>query len=75
MAREAHVVPGKAGGWEVVIPGAAAASSRHNTQSEARSSAKRLLEDRGGGEAVIHGREGEIKESDRIASGPRRAKR
>jgi hypothetical protein len=75
MAREAHVVLGRTGGWEVVVPGSSAASSRHRTQSEARTSAKRLLEDRGGGEAVIHGREGEIKESDRIASGPRRGKR
>lgn len=75
MAREAHVIPGKAGDWEVVVPGSREPSSRHRTQKEARDSAKRLLEDRGGGEAVIHGREGGIKESDRVTSPAQRAKR
>lgn len=68
-SREAHVVPGSSGDWEVVVAGSGVVTSRHRTQREATVNAKQLLEQRGGGEAVIHGRQGEIQGSDRV--GPR----
>lgn len=64
--REAHVVPASKGAWEVVEPGAPAAHSQHPTRREALAKAKDLLHQHGGGEAVIHGRDGRIRESDRV---------
>jgi Uncharacterized protein conserved in bacteria (DUF2188) len=66
-SNEAHVIPGSGGGWQVVEPGADAAHSQHTTQREAVENAKDLLQQRGGGEAVVHDRDGSIRESDRVA--------
>jgi hypothetical protein len=69
--REAHVIPGSKGEWEVVEPGAGAAHSQHATKREAVEQAKDLLQKHGGGEAVVHGRDGSIRESDRVAGAPK----
>lgn len=63
-----HVVPSRAGGWDVKAPGSARASSHHRTQSDAILRAREILR-RDGGEVVIHGRDGRIQDSDTIAPG------
>jgi Uncharacterized protein conserved in bacteria (DUF2188) len=65
--REAHVVP-SAKGWAIAVPGADSISSYHATQHEAVEQAKRLLSGRGGGELVVHGRDGHILESEQVTS-------
>lgn len=61
-----HVVPSERGGWDVAKPGAGRASSNHPTQSEAEQRAKEIVRRQGGGEVVIHGRDGRIRDSDTI---------
>ena len=66
MPEKRHVVPHREGGWDVRKPGAERASSHHETQREAEQRAKEILENAGGGEAVIHGRDGRIRDSDTV---------
>jgi uncharacterized protein DUF2188 len=61
-----HVVQHPEGGWAVKKPNSARASSRHSTQSQAEDRAKEILSHSGGGEAVIHARNGQIRESDTV---------
>jgi len=67
--QERHVVPNPDGGWDVRAPGARKASSHHDRQSEAEARAKDILANGGGGEAVIHGRDGRIRDSDTVSPG------
>ena len=70
MARnERHIVPNREGGWDVKRPGASRVSSHHGTQAAAKQRAKEILSRDGGGEAVIHNRSGQIRDSDTVASG------
>jgi hypothetical protein len=64
-----HVVPNSAGGWDVKAPGSGRASSHHTTQSDAILRATEILRRAGGGETVIHGRDGRIRDSDTIPPG------
>jgi hypothetical protein len=66
MAEKRHVVPNPDGGWDVKKPGGDRASSHHSTQREAERRAKEILGNVGGGEAVIHDREGKIRDSDTV---------
>ena len=67
MARASrHVVP-RGKGWAVIGGGAKRASSTHRTQAAATKAAKAGLRKSSGGEAVIHGRDGRIRESDTTA--------
>jgi hypothetical protein len=67
MARNRrHVVPNPAGGWDVKKPGGIRASAHAETQSKAEKVAKKILENAGGGEATIHGRDGRIRDSDTV---------
>jgi hypothetical protein len=66
---ERHVTPGDDGGWDVEKPGANRASSHHDTQAEAINRAREIVHNSGGGEVVIHGRDGRIRDSDTIAPG------
>lgn len=66
MPEKRHVVPNPDGGWDVRKPGADRASSHHSTQREAEKRAKEILGNAGGGEAVIHDREGKIRDSDTV---------
>ncbi|MEV0250127.1 DUF2188 domain-containing protein [Nocardia sp. NPDC050712] len=69
MARNArHVVPAQQG-WKVVKPGASRASATAPTQKQAEQIAKRILGNDGGGEAVIHRPNGQIRGSDTVAPG------
>ncbi len=70
MARnERHVVPNPEGGWDVTKPDAERPSSHHDTQRDAEARAKQILGNAGGGEAVIHGRDGRVRDSDTVAPG------
>lgn len=64
-----HVVPDGGAGWKVEAPGASRASSTHNTQADAIDRAREIVHNAGGGEVVIHGRDGRIRDSDTIAPG------
>lgn len=68
-ANRRHVTPNRDGGWDIRKPGATRASSHHQTQGEAERRAKQILGNDGGGEAVIHNRRGQIRDSDTVAPG------
>jgi len=64
-----HVVPNSDGGWDVVKPGASRASAHTDTQADAISRASNIVRNAGGGEVRIHGRDGQIRDSNTIAPG------
>ena len=66
---ERHVTPHPDGGWQVEKPNADRASARTATQAEAIDRAREIVHNSGGGEVVIHGRDGQIRDSDTIAPG------
>lgn len=69
MGRSRHVVPNPKGGWDVRKPGASRASTHHDTQKEALNRAREIVANDGGGEVRIHGRNGQIRDSDTIPPG------
>ena len=70
MARNSrHVVPNPKGGWDVKKPGTRRASVHSDTQAEAERRAKEILGNSGGGEAVIHGKDGKIRDADTVPPG------
>ncbi|MGW5451660.1 DUF2188 domain-containing protein [Nocardia sp. NPDC003979] len=70
MARnERHVTKNPGGGWDVVKPNASRPSGHADTQAEAVGIAKRILGNDGGGEAVIHRPNGQIRGSDTVQPG------
>ena len=64
-----HVVPNPEGGWDVVKPGGQRASSHHDTQGEAIDRGREIVRHAGGGEVRIHGRDGQIRDSDTAPPG------
>lgn len=64
-----HVVPNENGGWDVRAPGAQRSSAHTETQAEAARRAGEIVGNAGGGEVVIHRRDGRIRDSDTIAPG------
>ena len=74
-----HVVPNPDGGWDVKAPGANRASAHTRTQGEAIGRAREIVGTAGGGEIVIHGRDGRIRDSDIVVAesdpSPQRDKR
>lgn len=67
MSNDRHVVKNPTGGWDVKKPGADRASSHHRTQGDAERRAKDVVRGAGGGEVVIHGRDGRIRDKDTVA--------
>lgn len=63
-----HVVS-SGSGWAVKAPNASRASSKHSTQAEAISAARQVVRNSGGGELVIHGKDGRIRDSDTVSPG------
>lgn len=61
-----HVVPDPTGGWNVRKPGSGRVSSHHQRQSDAEAQAKRTVQNLGGGEVRIHGRNGQVRDSDTV---------
>jgi hypothetical protein len=64
-----HVVRASKGGWNVVAPGAQRASSHHATQAEAIRRARQIVQNEGGGQVVIHNRQGAIRDSETVPPG------
>lgn len=64
-----HVVQGDDGTWKVKAPDAKRASSSHDTQKDAIAASDRIVHNAGGGETVIHGRDGKIRDSKTITPG------
>lgn len=64
-----HVTPHPDGGWQVRAPGAQRASARTKTQTDAQRQARKILQNLGGGELTIHGRDGQIRDSDTVPPG------
>ena len=64
-----HVVPNPEGGWDVVRPRADRASAHLSTQSEAIDRAREIVGNLGGGEVLIHGRDGRIRDLDTVPPG------
>ena len=65
-SNQRHIVQHPDGGWAVRKPHALHASSRHSTQAQAHTRAQEILSHDGGGEAVTHGRDGQIRNSDTV---------
>jgi hypothetical protein len=66
---ERHVAPTGDGNWKVEKPGADRASAIVDTQAQAIDRARDILSNDGGGEIVIHGRDGKIRDSDTVSPG------
>lgn len=64
-----HVVSRPSGGWAVKAPGSTRVSSTHSTQAAAEARAKQIVGNLGGGEVVIHNRQGVIRDSDTVRPG------
>jgi hypothetical protein len=64
-----HVVPDEDGGWKVVAPGSTRSSGNFDRQSDAIDRAREIIGNAGGGELRIHGRDGQIRDSDTVAPG------
>ena len=67
MSEQRHVVhdPGS-GEWRVVAPHAERASAVLPTQAEAIDRAREILSNAGGGELLVHGMNGRIREKDTV---------
>lgn len=63
-----HVVS-SGSSWAVKAPNASRASSTHSTQAEAIAAARQVVRNTGGGELVIHGKDGRIRDSDTVSPG------
>lgn len=71
-----HVVQNPAGGWDVKKSNSSRASAHAGTQEGARALARTIIHNQGGGELIVHGRDGRIRAKDTIAPGgdPRKSK-
>lgn len=62
-----HIIRREDGQWEDRIEGSSRAAGLYDTQAEAQAVATDRLQNRsGGGEVVIHGRDGKIRDSNTI---------
>jgi hypothetical protein len=61
------VVRSRDGGWEVRRDGAIRASARTTTQQEAREKARDIVRRSGGGEVIVHRKDGSIRDRDTVA--------
>lgn len=69
MANKSRHVVRTDGGWAVKAPGATKASAVRPTQAAAIEKAREIMTNRGGGEVVVHGRDGKIRDADTVAPG------
>jgi hypothetical protein len=63
-ANRRHVVPNADGGWDVKKPDAERSSGHFDTQKQAIDRANQIIDNLGGGEVTVHGRDGKIRDSD-----------
>jgi hypothetical protein len=66
-----HVTKKAEGQWAVARSGARRASSTHRTEAEAIAAGQRLAVKGGGGEVVVHGSDGRLRQSDQQQPSPR----
>jgi hypothetical protein len=67
MAEQRHVVlDPSTGDWRVVAPHAEQATAVLDTQAEAIDRAREVLRNAGGGELIVHGRNGRIRTRDTV---------
>lgn len=66
---ERHVVRNPDGGWDVRAPNADRPSAHLDTQGDAIDRARQIVRNVGGGEVVIHDRQGRIRDSDTVPPG------
>ena len=64
-----HVVKNPDGGWDVQKEDGKRASAHADTQAAAAARAKEIVHNAGGGEVVIHGRDGKIVNKNTVAPG------
>jgi uncharacterized protein YdaT len=64
-----HVVQTGDGDWAVKREGAKRASGVFDTQKQAQDRAREIVRKSGGGEVIIHGTDGKIRDSDTIPPG------
>ena len=64
-----HVVKNPVKGWDVKAGGAKRSSAHESTQGAAERRAKEIVRNAGGGEVVIHDRQGRIRDKDTVAPG------
>lgn len=69
MGTNQHVVPRDDGTWAVRGAGNSRDTSRHDTQAEAATAARRIAQNQGS-ELLIHGRNGQIRERDSHGNDP-----
>ncbi|GGM50503.1 DUF2188 domain-containing protein [Dactylosporangium sucinum] len=69
MANERHVTQRPDGDWDVSKPGRTRPVATETTQKAAIDAARVDLSSHGGGEIVIHGRDGRIRDKDTVAPG------
>ena len=67
--KNVHVTPHDGEGWQVIREGADRASSLHETQAAAVARAREIAQ-REGGELLIHGRDGRIRDRDSFGNDP-----
>ncbi|GAB2915728.1 DUF2188 domain-containing protein [Rhodococcus aerolatus] len=65
--KDRHVVPNPDGGWDVEKESAQRASAHADTQAAATERAREIARNTGG-ETVIHGRDGQIRQKDSTGS-------
>ena len=61
-----HVVPDSEGGWKVTSPNSQKSSARFSSQADAISRAREIVHKAGGGEVIIHGRDGTMRDRDTV---------
>lgn len=71
-----YVVKNPKGGWDVKAGGAKRASAHKDTQAKAEQRAKKIVENLGGGEVRVQGKDGRFRDSDTVPKGndPRSSK-
>lgn len=67
MGENRHVVHNPDGGWDVKAPGAKRSSAHTDTQADAIDRARDIVRNAGGGEIVIHGEDGKIRDKDTVS--------
>jgi hypothetical protein len=67
-SEEYHVVPARGGGWDLTVEPTGDVISHHDTQVQGVERATELAAGDGGGEVVIHGLDGEPRDTKRVAS-------
>lgn len=68
-SNDRHVVPNPEGGWDVRAGDAQRSSAHLDTQQQAIDRAREIVHNAGGGEVLIHGRDGQIRDKDTIGPG------